>query len=320
MKASLRRICAAGAAAFFIPASAATAADAKVTISDLTWTGAEAIAHVIQAVITGPLDSEAEIVEGLSDGSVVAAGMDKGDGSADVYTDLWMPNRQGLWDKYVGGAESVGVNTPYLGTQAMYVPSYMADKVSSVEDLKKPEIAALFDKDGNGKGEYWAGDAGWKSTRMWQVKFKSYGLSDLWEPEILPDATFKAQLKAAVNREKPILFYYWTPEWVHAAYDITMIKEPPFYEGCEKTNLDEEDWLEASDFPCASREAEIYVAYSKSLESRNPPVAKFLKQIKLDPAVVNQWILQIGRDKMDPQDVAEDWVKNNMSTVKKWIN
>ena len=33
----------------------------------------------------------------------------------------------------------------------------------------------MFDKDGNGKGEYWAGDAGWKSTRMWQVKFKSYG-------------------------------------------------------------------------------------------------------------------------------------------------
>ena len=73
----------------------------------------------------------------------------------------------------------------------MYVPSYLADQVSTVEDLRKPEIATMFDKDGNGKGEYWAGDAGWKSTRMWQVKFKDYGLSELWEPENLPDATFK---------------------------------------------------------------------------------------------------------------------------------
>ncbi|ETW92581.1 MAG: glycine/betaine ABC transporter substrate-binding protein [Candidatus Entotheonella factor] len=300
-------------------ASTAFAADAKVTISDLTWTGAKAIGHVIQAVIEGPLGSEAEIVKGLSDGSVVAAGMDKGDGSADVYTDLWMPNRQGIWDKYIDGAKTVGHNAPYSGTQKMYVPSYMADKVKTVDDLKKPEIAAMFDKDGNGKGEYWAGDAGWKSTRMWQVKFKSYGLDDLWEPEILPDATFKAQLKAAINKEDPILFYYWTPEWVHAAYEISPIAEPAWTEGCEQYNLDKEDWLETSKFECASKDAQIYVAYSKSLEKRNPPVAKFLSQIVLDPDVVNQWILQIGRDKMDPRDVAEEWVKDNMDTVNKWI-
>lgn len=304
----------------FAASASASAADAKVTISDLSWTGAKAIGYVIQAVIEGPLDSEAEIKKGLSDGSVIAAGMDKGDGSADVYTDLWMPNRQAIWDKYVDGAKTVGYNKPYLGTQKMYVPSYMADKVSSIEDLAKPEIAAMFDKDGNGKGEYWAGDAGWKSTRMWQVKFKSYGLDSLWEPEILPDATFKAQLKAAVTKEEPILFYYWTPEWVHAAYEISPIQELARTEGCETVNLDKEDWLEASKFNCASSDAQIFVAYSKSLETRNPPVAKFLSQIELDPAVVNQWILTIGRDKMDPRDVAEEWVENNMDTVNQWIN
>ncbi|MEP1207641.1 MAG: glycine betaine ABC transporter substrate-binding protein [Rhizobiaceae bacterium] len=300
-------------------ATAASAADEKVVIGDLTWTGAKAIGHVIKAVIEGPLDSEAEIKSGLSDGTVIAASMDKGDGSADVYTDLWMPNRQGIWDKYVVDAKTVGHNKPYLGTQQMYVPSYLADKVKSVEDLKKPEIAAMFDKDGNGKGEYWAGDAGWKSTRMWQVKFKDYGLSELWEPEIVPDATFKAQLKTAIAREKPILFYYWTPEWVHAAYDISPIEEPARFDGCEVVKLDQEDWLEASTFSCASSDATIYVAYSKSLEQRNPAAAKFLSQMEMDPAVVNGWILKIGRDKMDAQDVAEEWVKNNMETVNKWI-
>ena len=296
-----------GTAMSFGAASPTFAADATVTIGDLTWTGAKAIAHVIEAVIEGPLDGEANLVEGLSDGSVIAAGMDKGDGSADVYTDLWMPNRQGIWDKYIDGAKTVGHNSPYLGTQMMYVPSYMADKVKSFDDLAKPEIAAMFDKDGNGKGEYWAGDAGWKSTRMWQVKFKSYGLDALWEPEILPDATFKGQLKAAINKEQPILFYYWTPEWIHAAYDLSPIDEKPWYEGCEVLNLDAEDWLETSSFPCASKDAEIFVAYSKSLEERNPAAAKFLSQMQLDPAVVNQWILQIGRDKLDPRDVAEQW-------------
>ena len=63
-------------------------AQETVKIGDFTWTGSDAIGHVIAAVINGPLGSEAVIVEGLSDGDVVAAGMDRGDGSVDVYPDL----------------------------------------------------------------------------------------------------------------------------------------------------------------------------------------------------------------------------------------
>ena len=306
-------------AALSIGATGASAQE-KVAISDLNWTGAKAIAHVIQAVINGPLGSEAEIIEGLSDQAIIGAGMDKGDGSADVWTDMWMPNQQGPWDKYIEDAGTVAHNQPYAGTQLMYVPSYMSDKIKSFDDLKDPDIAALFDKDGNGKGEYWAGDAAWKSTKIWQVKMKSYGLSELWEPEIISDATFKAQLKSSYGNQKPILFYYWTPEWIHAAYDITPLDEPAFTEGCLDLQLDGEDWLEISKAGCKTPDASIYVSYSKSLEQRNPKAANFLSKIQLDPAVVNQWILQIGRDEQDPRDVAENWVAENMDIVNGWIN
>ncbi|MDJ0644324.1 MAG: glycine betaine ABC transporter substrate-binding protein [Erythrobacter sp.] len=308
------------AAAFAAIASTGALAQAKVKISDLNWTGAKAIGHVIKAVIETRLGGEAEIVKGMSDQSIISAGMDKGDGSVDVYTDMWMPNQQAIWDKYIKGAKTVAHNKPYKGTQGMYVPHYLADKIKSFDDLKKPEIAAMFDKDGDGKGEYWAGDASWKSTKMWQVKFKDYGLSELWKPEIVSDATFKAQLKAAYATEKPILFYYWTPEWIHAAYKISSLDEPKRTDGCMSLKLDQEDWLEASKFKCKHADAEIFVAYSKSLEKRNPKAAKFLSQMQLDPAIVNQWILKIGRDKEDPQDVAEAWVKANKATVDKWIN
>ncbi len=295
-------------------------AQEKVRISDLNWNGAKAIGYVIKAVIDGPLGGEAEVVAGLSDQAIVAEGMDKGDGSVDVYTDMWMPNQQAIWDKYIVEANSVAHNEPYRGTQGLYIPAYMQDTIKSIDDLLKPEVAAMFDKDDNGKGEYWAGDASWKSTKMWQVKFKDYGMTDLWEPEIVSDATFKSQLKAAIAEEKPIMFYYWTPEWLHAAYDLVTIDEPPHTEGCVDLNLDLEDWLDASTFNCAHADAFVYVAYSKSLESRTPAVAKFLSKIKLDPSVVNEWILAIGRDGEDPQDVAEDWVAANMDTVNTWIN
>ena len=318
MKYMTSLLCAAGIslAAF----SSAEAADAKIRISDLDWTGPVAIAHILKEVIAGPLKSEVEIVKGLSDQAVIAAGMDKGDGSVDIWTDLWLPNQQALWDKYVVGAKTIGHNdNPYVGTEGIFFPAYLSDKIKSVEDLKKPEIAAMFDKDGNGKGEYWPGDAGWKASKVWQVKFKDYGLSELWEPEIVSMDVLKTQLKTAYDQKKPILFYYWTPESLHAVYDLARIEEPAYTEGCRDLRLDQEDWLEASKFACAHPDATVYVGYSKSLETRNPAVAKFLRQVKFDPKVVNEWIRKLDQDKMDPNDFAEQWVSENMATVNEWI-
>ena len=310
----------AASTAIAVAATAAVAQDGKIAIADLTWTGADAIGAVIQAIITGPMGGEAEIIEGASDGSIIFAAMDKGDGSIDVHPDIWMPNQVANWDQYVDGNKTVGVNKPYTGTQGMFVPHYLADKVTSFADLANPEIAALFDKDGNGKGEYWAGDSSWTSTKMWQVKFKSYGLDELWEPEIVSDATFKAQLKASYGNEKPILFYYWTPEWLFAAYDLAILDEPPVSEGCRVLKLEQEDWLEASTFSCKHNDAEVWIGHSKSLEQRNPAVAKMLSNMTLDPGTVNDWILKIGRDEENAQDVAEQWVEENMDTVNAWIN
>ena len=145
----------------------------------------------------------------------------------------------------------------------------MADKVKTVDDLRStPGIAAMFDKDGNGKGEYLGRRRRLqKSTRhvagqVQELRLVRVGRGDPPRCHVQP-----GQLKAAINREKPILFYYWTPEWVHAAYDISAIEEPARTDGCENMDLDKEDWLEASHFACASTDAMIYVAYlGKSLE------------------------------------------------------
>ena len=86
---------------FIITATTSFAQDEKITIADLTWTGANAIGHVIQAIITGPMGGEAEIIKGASDGSIVFASMDKGDGSIDVHPDIWMPVQLNNWKRYV---------------------------------------------------------------------------------------------------------------------------------------------------------------------------------------------------------------------------
>jgi len=304
---------------FIISATTASAQDSKIAIADLTWTGATAIGHIIQAIITGPMGGEAEIIKGASDGSIIFASMDKGDGSIDVHPDIWMPVQSNNWEKYIEENNTVAINKPYNGTQGMFIPYYLKDKITSFSDLANPAIASMFDKDGNGKGEYWAGDTSWTSTKIWQVKFKSYGLDELWEPEIVSDETFKNQLKIAYDNQKPILFYYWTPEWIFAAYDLSQIEEPLVSEGCKVLNLDHQNWLEASTFSCKHTDAEVWIGHSKSLEDRNPAVARMLSNIALSPETINEWTLKIGRDGENPINVAESWVAKNIELVNNWI-
>ncbi|MEX0369860.1 MAG: glycine betaine ABC transporter substrate-binding protein [Tateyamaria sp.] len=309
----------AAVSALALTASAA-AAQEKITFSDLSWNGAQAIGHVLSAIVEQEMGGDAEIVSGMNQAAVIFAGMDKGDGSIDVFTDLWMPNQQALWDEYIEGNETVATNSPYKGTSNIYVPTYMTDKVSSIEDLKNPEIAAMFDTDGNGKGEYWAGDVTWASTKRWQIKFKSYGLDGLWEPNIVSADTFKAGLEAAYTAEKPQLFYYWTPEAIHVKYDLTAVEEPARSDGCEDVDLDAEDWLEVSSFNCVIASNDIFVAYSKSLEERNPAVATMLSNVQFTGDEINGWIVEMFENKRDPREVAEDWIADNKETVQSWIN
>ena len=309
-------------AACIVALTAASAAQGqeKITISDFNWNGARAIANVLQAIITGPMGGQAEIIQGMNQAAIIMEGMDKGDGSIDIYTDLWMPNQQALWDEYIVTRGSVSTNQPYAGTSNIYVPSYMADKVKSIDDLNNPEIAAMFDTDGNGKGEYWAGDVTWASTKRWQIKFKSYGLDSLWEPNIISADTFKAGLEAAYSSGKPQLFYYWTPEAIHVKYDLTALEEPARFEGCEDVDLDAEDWLEVSSFECVIAPNEIFIGFSKSLEKRNAPVAGMLANVQFTGDEINGWIVEMFENKRDPQIVAEEWIGENQALVDSWIN
>ena len=315
-----------------------TWAKEKIVLGELSWDGAIAIEHVLKVIMESKLDVDVEIINAES--AVIFAAMDKGNGSLDVYTDLWMPNQSEKWAKFIDGKKSVLVNdTPYTGIQGLFIPGYMQDKygIKSVEDLKSKKIAKLFDSDGNGKGEYWPGGPGWGSTNVEQVKARSYGYDKYFEPFIVADSAFKAKLKADYRKKKGILFYYWTPEWIHAEYDLRRLEEPAFdgyampakkndpkykADGCWNMLQpdDDPDWLHKSKVNCAWTDASIYIAYSKSLLTRAPQVARFLKQVALDPVVVNSWILAIGQEKRLPEEVASEWVKANPAIVNQWLN
>ena len=149
------------AAAVSVLAMPAFAAE-EVKIGLPSWTGAQAIGHLLGEIVTSRIGGTVEYVPGNN--ATIFQAMDQGKGDIDVHPDVWLPNQQSFTKKYVDGAGSVTLSSnPYEGNQGFCVSKDfgMANNITDIADLGRPDVAALMDSDGNGKGEMWIGAPGW---------------------------------------------------------------------------------------------------------------------------------------------------------------
>lgn len=326
-----------GAALLFAALSFPTLAKDKIVIGEQNWTGAIAIQHILGEVIKSRLDGDVTYLAG--DLPVLFAAAGKDDGTVDVLTDVWLPNQSAAWAKYVTGSKTlIPTKNPYIGEQGFYIPGYLQDKynIKSVYDLQKPEIAALFSPLGGGKPELLVGPAGWESTYIGEIKAKDYGFGDKFAPVSTEASVTYAKLAAAYKAKRGVIFYAYTPDWIFAAYDLRRLEEPTFdgyaqdnkkddpaykADGCWKfiSPTVDSDWLNKSHITCAYPDAKVYVLSAASIEKRSSKIAAFLRNVAIEPAELNQLILQIEKENIPPAIAAKNWVKNNSATVDKWL-
>lgn len=308
-------------ASFLIIASSTVTAGEKVNIGGPAWTGAQAIAHLISEVVTSRIGGEAEIVPGTN--ATIFQAMDQGKGDIDVHPDVWLPNQESFTKKYVDGAGTVALSTkPYEGKQGFCVSKKFseANKVTSIFDLARPEVAKLMDSDGNGKGEIWIGAPGWASANVNEVKVRDYGLMPFMEPIRADQAVMTATVGDSIRKGIGYAFYCYTPHAIWYQYDIVRLQEPAF--DASKYNAlqpsDDPDWFAKSKVMTEDALKKVQVAYSKSLAKRSPAITEFLANMQLDQETVSSFAFQIEGGK-DAATVAKEWVAANSKRVDGWL-
>ena len=157
----------------------ATSAQAEdIVIGVGPWPSIDATAHVLERIIEQNLGLSVELQKGSN--SVIFEAMDQG--AVHIHPEVWLPNQQNLHDTYVKEKASVEMNPNAVDSfQGACVDKKhaQANNISSIFDLTKPEVAALFDKDGNGRGEMYIGVPGWGSTIIERIRAKSYGYDQI---------------------------------------------------------------------------------------------------------------------------------------------
>ena len=249
-------------------------------------------------------------------------------GDLDYSVVYYNPGHEQFFDN-AGGQEKlagVGVITPD-GIQGYQIDKKTADKynITSIEQLKNPELAQLFDSDGDGKANLVGCNAGWACELNIDHHLEAYGLQDTVEHDSGQYTALLANSIARYRQGEPIIFYAYNPHWIGATLkldqDVVWIEVPftslPPTMGAiteQDTTIDGKN----HGFP---KTQQSIVANTKFLEA-NPVAQRWFELVQIPVADINQESLRIKDGESKPEDIrrhAEEWVANNQELFDSWI-
>ena len=124
------------------------------------------------------------------------------------------------------------------------------------------------------------------------------------------EAATVAELDAKFAKKEPVLMYWWTPTAAAGNYDLVKVELPEYTEEC---------YADPAKVACDYPEDTLFKAASAKLEKKDPAVFSFLKNFQLTDEDQLEMLPKVEIDKMDPAEVAAEWIKANEDTWMAWL-
>jgi glycine betaine/proline transport system substrate-binding protein len=284
----------------------AAGAGESVTLVANPWPGSYANVHVAAQVMESELGIDVDITE--IDENAQWAGLDSGELSAVL--EIWPSGHEENRETYIegGNVEDIG-ELGALGQIGWFMPSYVLEEYPEMETWEglegNEEIFATAET--GDSGQFLAADPSF-------VQFDETIIGNLGlDFEVVQSGSEAAQLTAvesAIEQEEPVLFYFYTPHWLHERYDLTLVELPEYEEGCE----DPED-----ERTCGYPEDVLYKAAYAGLSDDAPVAYEFLSSFQMENEWQDEITFLIDVEEMEPEDAAAQWIEDNQDVVEDWL-
>ena len=217
-----------------------------------------------------------------------------GSGEVDLLAAAWLPNAHGPLHKPVAD-RVVEVTTLYKNARLYWaVPVYVSEsEVRSIDDLKKPAVAARMDKGIVGIGP----DSGLMRGAAQIVK--DYGLEAAGYSIVTgPAADWIANFRQAVEQKRWVVMPLWQPQFLNRAYRVRILDEPKRIYGVD----------------------EAVLVANKTAWNRLPERTRnVLSRVEIGLDGVTEMDYAVNVDKKSPREAAQAWMARNRSIVDAWF-
>ena len=276
------------------------------------WTGSAVNANIAKVLMEQELGCTVELVDIDEFAQFPALST----GELDATLEVWPSGHAKDYKQYIEGNQGVidGGELGVVGKIGWYIPTYLLDQypeLATWEGLN--ENASLFaTPETEPKGQLLDGDPSFVSYDKEIVE--NLGL----DFEVVVAGTETAELAAldkAYTAEEPILFYFYTPQWANAKYDLTAVELPAFDDQCAEAALSD-----GEGYDCEYPEDVLYKAFNEGLEEKAPAAFAFLSAMSYTNEDQNAVALEIEEGGSEPADAAQAWVDANSDTWQAWVD
>ena len=294
---------------------------------------APAMAQEITAITTGRTDHQLiyEVIEeglialgyesnDMLTGAYPAIHLALGQGDADYTAVHWKPLHNDFFENGGGDDALVRVGPMYTAAmQAYYIDKATADKhgITMLEQLKQPEIAALFDTNGDGLANLTGCNPGWGCEKVIEHHLDAYELRDHVNHD---KGAYFALMADTIERFKagePILYTTWSPNWIMGTLkegeDVVWLDAP--FSSLPGNQGSDTEWENGRNPGFGSNDN--YILMNKDYAEANPKVATFMKGLQISVADLSAMMTRMNDGENSPEQleqIGKDWIAANQAS------
>ncbi|MNF30100.1 Glycine betaine-binding periplasmic protein precursor [compost metagenome] len=246
-------------------------------------------------------------------------------GDADFTVHLWDKLHDTFYQKVGGDDTLVKAGDVIPGVLQGYLidkKTAEAHNIKYLTDLKKPEIAKLFDTNGDGKADLTGCNPGWGCELVIDHHMKAYDLENSISHNRGSYFALMADTIARYKEGQPILYFTWVPQWIAGVLvegqDVVWLEVPytdlPDGKNDVNTSFNGKNLGFAVD--------EVKAVLNKEFAEENPAALKFLSlvQITTDDESAQNLKMQDGENSAkDISRHAAEWVAAHREQFDTWL-
>jgi glycine betaine/proline transport system substrate-binding protein len=230
-------------------------------------------------------------------------------GTVDVIVENW--GHESLKKTYIDD-KKVAVRVGSTGREGIigwFVPQWMADKYPDITDSKNlNKYADMFKTSESGdKGQLLDGDPSYVTNDEALVTNLNLNFKVVQGGS---EAALITSLQQAQAQQKPLLAYFYSPQWALHEIKLAHVNLPAYTAGCD---------ADPKKVNCEYPPYDLDKIASKKFADANSTAYQFIKNFQWSNDDQNIVAGYIARDNMTPDAAAKKWMDANTDKWKAWI-
>ncbi|HEX2345612.1 MAG TPA: glycine betaine ABC transporter substrate-binding protein [Gaiellaceae bacterium] len=282
-----------------------------VTLNEQAWAGSTANTYVVKYVLESKLGCSVKITK-VTEIPVFQA---MADGKVDAVLEDW--NHVAQYKQFVAKQKSVVLvrANGLVGHIGWFIPKYLLKQYPQFKTWRglKGKESVFKTAESGSQGMFLGGDPSYVQKDKELIEL--LGL-DFKHVTVGAEPAEVARFTQQIKQKKPVIFYWWTPQYLNQQLNLAEVKLPARIKGCQD---DASAGGDIKKYKCAYAADPLNKLFSKKFIQSGSPAVKVLRNFKWSNADQNLVAKWIAGDKVKPEKAAEKWVKANAAKVNAWL-